>query len=115
LYGGAERTNRYSDLPQFIGQESRRRVQDPPVTRYDLGLKSDDDDKGFVFDIGGGLTDVRGVGTEKDLYGSLKWLDLPFNIPGNVSVEGGGRKPIGGERSAYGGFRYTLNPWRGSK
>lgn len=113
LSGVVESKEGYSDFPQFTGQESRRRVQDPWITRYNLGLKSDYGDKDLVYDIGGRWTDVRGVGTEPSLYGSFKWLD-PLKLGGELSAEGGWRNPIGGESSADVGFRYTL-PLGGGK
>ena len=103
LSGGAERTNSSYQLPRFIGQESRTTAQDQR-TMYNLGLS------GGLYDIGGTLTDVRGVGTEYDLRGSYKWLDLPFNLPGNLDLTGGWRKPMGEGSSGNVGVRYNPLP-----
>ena len=101
LRGGAERTHTDSRLPQSIGQESRPWAKLPHVSRYNLGLAGDN------FDVGGGLTNVRNGGTQLDLHGYLKWLNL-FNLGGELGVGADWIKPMDGESSANVGFKYTL-------
>jgi hypothetical protein len=87
LRGGAERTHTDSRLPQSIGQESRPTAHKPHVSRYNLGLAGDN------FDVGGGLTNVRNGGTQLDLHGYLKWLNL-LNLGGELGVGADWRKPM---------------------
>jgi hypothetical protein len=82
LRGGAARTNRYSDLPQVVGQEERHRVQAPRVTRFNLGYDRPVG-KGN-FGIGAWFEDMRDLGTSKGLGANL---EIPLG-PGIVSMKG---------------------------
>ena len=106
LYGGANLTNSYLDLPQFTGQGLRPTDQYQRLM-FNMGLSGDN------FDIGGRFTDVRDVGTEPSLYGSYKWLD-PLNLGGELTANADWVNPPVGESSANVGFRYTL-PLGGSE
>tara|TARA_R110002095_G_scaffold119526_1_gene104078 strand:- start:403 stop:618 length:216 start_codon:yes stop_codon:yes gene_type:complete len=57
--------------------------------------------------VGGNLTDVRGVGMEPSVRGSYDYPN-PFGLGGNFSATGSLVKPIAGNTAAEAMLRYKL-------
>lgn len=105
LTGGVGRQYQTNQLPQNINQASRPTAQSPNVTNYNLMYE------GKVgpgqLNVGGNLTDVRGVGMEPSVRGSYDYLN-PFGLGGNFSATGSLVKPIAGNTAAEAMLRYKL-------
>jgi hypothetical protein len=105
LTGGVGRQYQTNQSPQNINQASRPTAQSPNVTNYNLMYEGKFGPG--QLNVGGNLTDVRGVGMEPSVRGSYDYPN-PFGLGGNFSATGSLVKPIAGNTAAEAMLRYKL-------
>jgi hypothetical protein len=105
LTGGVGRQYQTNQSPQNINQATRPTAQSPNVTNYNLMYEGKFGPG--QLNVGGNLTDVRGVGMEPSVRGSYDYPN-PFGLGGNFSATGSLVKPIAGNTAAEAMLRYKL-------